>query len=154
MATKVNISKSLEAAIRREVEKGAGSPLVDIVKLLDETKKRAAGSNPGLGYKELVALFRFALGPDLVVPMNPSTGYIVRLVNRAKDLGIVKENVEQIARGVRRGYRPPYSLDFVISRADRHYQLGDGDVQKSVQPEDTAQEDRSVFIGRPIFDDE
>lgn len=160
MATKITITKTLEARLRKGAHnhEDAKALVDEIVRLLDETTKRAAGSTPGLGYKELVALFRFALGPDLVVPMSPSTGYIVRMVNRAKDLGIVKENVEQIVRGLRAGYRPPYSLEFVISRADHHYSRGDGDRQGSGEGNDGHDMDERdgglrVYVGRPDFDD-
>jgi hypothetical protein len=123
---KISIPAALEKAIRREVEKGAGSPLTDILELLDAYKpKGAAGSNPGIGYKELVALFRSYLGDELVTPPSPNSTYIIRTVNKAQELGINKDNVEQLVRGLRKGYpRGPYRLDFVVGRADLHFHAG------------------------------
>jgi hypothetical protein len=147
---KVGISADLERRIR--AAEGEHKLLGELVKLLGEAgDKRAAGSKPsGLGYKDLVALFRFHLGDLLVVPMNPSTRYIIRLVNTARDLGITPENVEQICTGLRKTYpRGPYQLDFVVRRADVHYENG------KVDSNSTGDSVRSgvVYSGRPVFDD-
>ena len=152
---KISISAALERQIRREVEKGAGSPLTEIVELLDGHKKRAAGSTtPGIGYKELVALFRLHLGDDLVVPPSPSAGYIVRMVNRAQELGINKENVQQLVFGLRKVYpRGPYRLEFVVQRGDVHYY--NGDPERGYSGVDSGSGSGSgVFTGRGAQDTE
>lgn len=136
MAVKVSINKDLEARIRylathgREDTFELGEAVGEIVKLLDEAHeksetKRAAGSKPGLGYKELVALFRSELGGQLALPPAPSPSYIVRIVNKAKEQGISTDNVQQICRGLRRVYpRGPYDLNFIVFRASAHYHSG------------------------------
>lgn len=121
---------SISAELERRLRACKGIDLVDeIINLLDETEKRAAGSrNPGLGYKELVALFRSFLGSDLVLPPAANAGYVVRVVNKAREFGISKDNVEQICKGLRRAYpRGPYSLGFIVFRADLHFQNGDSE---------------------------
>lgn len=117
MATRVNISKALELKIR--AGKNADKLVGELVKLLDAAQQRATTSRTGLGYAELVALFRSHLGDRLVVPKNPSVGYITRIVNRAKELGILAENVPTIVRGLKMEYPTGlYRLEFVVYRAD------------------------------------
>lgn len=143
---RVGIKADLERRLRAYKENHLGSEdsyevgclVEEVVALLDkEDVKRAAGSTksgdkPGLGYKELVALFRFQLGGDLALPPAPSAAWIVRIVNKAREQGINLENVEQISRGLRRNFRPPYSLDFVIFRASEHYSRGAGGAEGEV----------------------
>lgn len=144
---KVRISADLEKRIRA----GDSGALGEIVKLLDEdVKKRATGSgHPGvistLGYKELVALFRSYLGHSLITPPRPNVGYIVKVVNKAKELGIDYTNVEQITIGLRRAGRPPYRLWDVVYNADRYYHSGDTDAGDSGQEVLPTQ----VHTGRP-----
>lgn len=109
---KVGISAELERRLRK------GEGIEDVIKLLDEHKsKRVASSVPGgLGYKELVALFRFHLGHDLVLPPSPSPAYVVKIVRKASELGIKEEHVQQIAQGIRRNCYPPYTLEYCVYR--------------------------------------
>lgn len=136
MATRVNISKDLEARLRTELKfppEGGDNPeryglLQEIVELLDgEQRKREAGaSGPGkLGYAALVSLFRVHLGSDLALPPAPDTTWIIRMVAAARNMGVSSENVEQIVRGLRRAYpRGPYQLSFILGKADVHFANG------------------------------
>ena len=124
---RVTIKKDLEARLRQGENPEA--LVSEIVKILDEeSKKRETGSSEakgGLGYKELVSLFRFHLGSDLVLPPAPNSTWIIRMVNTAKQMGVKEENVEQIVRGLRRQYpRGPYQLGFIVQRADVHFASG------------------------------
>lgn len=139
MATRVTIKVDLE----RRIRSGDAGALDEIVRLLDaerEKREGVAAPKPGIGYKELVALLRSELGDDLLVPPNPSTAYIVRIVNRIKDYGFTKEDVLRVGRGVRLGgYRAPYNLDFVIGAALLHLQVG---------RDPAVGNERGVFTGR------
>lgn len=119
MATKVSINKALEARLRAAKDVDL---IGEIVRLLDDAQRAVDSKSPGLGYKELAALFISHLGSDIVFPMKPSTGYIVKIVNKAAELGISKDNVRQICEGLRASWRPPYSFWWVISKADQHFQ--------------------------------
>lgn len=106
----------------------------EIVKLLDEEAERAAalktrtGEMAGLGYKELVALFRFHLGDALITPPRPSPQYVVRLINRAREMGIHTSNVEQALKGARRTLRgKQYRLADLVYGYDAHFAAGQGD---------------------------
>jgi hypothetical protein len=147
---KINISADLERRIRGAAEQSTEKHeiLDEIISLLDGAS-RAAGSTspPGMGFKELVALFSSALGKDFAPPIRPSAGYICKIVNKAKEQGIVKEHVAQICVGLRRVYRPYYSIDLIIYRAAEHYAAGAGrDGSADVQaPKETKVR---VFTGR------
>lgn len=149
MATRVTIKVDLERRIRA----GDVTSLVDIVKLLDEERERVAAPKPasGLGYKELVALLRFELGDDLLVPPKPSTAYIVRLVNKIKDYGLEKEDIHRVAVGVRRsGRKPPYTLEYIVYSLLEHLRGGgghdEGGKEMGFKPRTM---DLAVFTGRP-----
>lgn len=118
---------SISAELERRLRACKGIDLVDeIIKLLDDSKRAVSSSTPGLGYKELVALFRSELGSNLVLPPAPSPLYIIKTVNKAKELGISKDNVGQIVKGLIKCYpRGPYSLSFVVGSADRHFAAGE-----------------------------
>jgi hypothetical protein len=147
LATRVQIKKALEERLR----KATGNELAaEIVKLLDEENaKREAGSTrvkDGLGYKELVSLFRFHLGSDLVLPPEPNTTWIIRMVNTARQMGVKQDNVEQIIRGLRRQYpRGPYQLGFILQRADVHFAAGEA-VEQTTEGEAT--KTSRVYTGR------
>lgn len=149
MATRVTITKALEAKLRK------GQGIEDVLELVDEEyRKREAGSKDpgasGLGYKELVSLLRSHLGDELLTPPKPNTAYIVRIVNRAKEQGVDYTNVEQIVRGVRRlsAGRGPYRLADIVYRADECFAAGADRVHDELQ----GSEGPSVFTGRPVLD--
>lgn len=156
---RITIKKELEKRLRASTE-----PLVqEIVAVLDaELEKRAAGSNvPGIGYKELVALLRSYLGDDLILPPAAAPTWIIRTVNKAREQGINKDNVEQIVRGLRRGYpRGPYELGFIVNRAGTHYGYGrrpEGELQGSTgasgENEKQNKPTEMVYTGRRHHDD-
>lgn|SRR5574338_22689 len=149
MATRVTITKALEARLRK------GEGLEDVVKLLDaEQGKRAAaqraetGEKTGLGYRELVALFRSYLGVQLLTPPKPSAQFIIKMVNKAREQGIGNENVEQILRGAKRHLAPPYRLADLVYNADRYY--ADAGIQGR-GAEEGGERGGKVFTGRPKF---
>lgn len=125
MATRVTITKALEAKLRK------GEGLADVIELLDdEQRKREAAqstkSKEGLGYKELVSLLRSYLGDSLLTPPKPNTAYIVRIINKTKEQGLDYTNVEQILLGLRRcmGGTGPYRLGDIVYNADKYYARG------------------------------
>lgn len=134
MATRVTITKALEAKLRaykRANEDITAQNLIAeiIEKLDDEQGKREAGVKvsevqTGLGYKALVSLFRSFLGDSLTTPPKPSTPFIIKVVNKAKEQGIDSTNVEQILRGARRLARAPYRLADLVWNADQYYAAG------------------------------
>jgi hypothetical protein len=134
MATRVTITKALEAKLRQKWDplnpEDAFDAIAEIVKRLDDEQgKREAGAQvteaqTGLGYKALVSLFRSSLGDDLTTPPKPSTSFIIKVVNKAKEQGIDSTNVEQILRGARRLGRAPYRLADLIWNADQYYSAG------------------------------
>lgn len=167
MATRVTITKALEAELREAKATGSegytwSGELIDkIVKLLDDEqgKKRAAASDTetknGLGYKELVALFRSYLGSALLTPPKPNTPYIVKVINKAKEQGIDSTNVAQISNGALRGGRGPYRLFDLVFNADRYYELGNPgqhiEEDGKLGSDDTqAESELRVYTGRPI----
>lgn len=122
MATRVTITKDLEARLRAAPDNGLAK---EVVKVLDDVqRKREAGAPGKPGYAALVSLFRVHLGSDLALPPAPDTTWIIRMVATARNMGVSSENVEQIVRGLRRVYRPPYQLSFILTRADVHYSNG------------------------------
>lgn len=137
MATRVTITKALEAEFRNcyngvtpRFEEEAYRLVGRIVEILDDEQgKRAAGSKKleaknGLGYKELVALFRSFLGPDLLTPPKPNTPYIVKILNKAREQGVDSTNVAQICNGAKRMGPAPYRLGDLVWNADAYFLRG------------------------------
>lgn len=158
MATRVSISKALEARFRDYATRTKDCKLVDeIVKLLDEeqekvARKRAAGTDePKSGYKELVALFRFHLGDQLLTPPKPNTSYIVKAINKAREQGIDSTNVEQICTGYRRerGSSPARLFD-LIWNADQYFRVGAREGASEEIQNGISEANSIVFTGRPM----
>lgn len=146
---RVQIKKDLERRLRKG--ENPTQLVEELVKILDEEYgKREIGSSKvkdGLGYKELVSLFRFHLGSDLVLPPEPHPTWVIRMVNTGKQMGVKPENVEQIVRGLRKAYpRGPYQLSFILQRADVHFAAGEAE-----QGDDDGKERRMgrIYTGRP-----
>lgn len=155
MATRVNIKKALEEKLRKRA--GEHELLGEIVKLLDaerETGSKTGVAKSGLGYKDLVSLFRFHLGRDLVLPPAASPVWIIRMVNLAKQMGVREDNVEQIVRGLRKQYpRGPYQLSFVLGRADVHFSAGEElSSDRGADAEHEGPRNAHVFTGRNDLD--
>lgn len=124
---RVAISSDLERRLRREVGHPEGrdcgvwfSLLEELVAEIDLTrvkkekeKEKERKGEPGLNYKDLVSLFRFHLGDDLIVPKKPSPVFIVRTVAEARRQGISRSNVETICHSVRL-QPPPYYMDTIV----------------------------------------
>lgn len=111
---KVRISADLERRLRASPEPLAA----EVVALLDQPAPSAPPA--GLGYKDLVILFRANLGAALALPPNPSTGWIIRQVARARDLGLDGESIRQVCERGRRLYsRGPIELEFLLRIAPR-----------------------------------
>ncbi len=144
---KITIKSDLEKRLRASHEPLA----VEICGLIDRAKDRirAPQEHLGVGYKDLVALFRAELGVDLALPPNPSTGWIIKVVNRAREQGVGADNVPQICKGVRKAYpRGPYALDFVVNFATRAAVIaGASDAGVSTRPD-------VVVTGRGGFNEE
>ena len=129
---KVGISADLERRLRAALEGHGGDGYLRLIeelvaKLDEDVKKRETGSmssGPGLGYKELVSLFRLHLGADLVMPISQPEGWYIKMVALAKNKGVTKDNVEQICTGLRRNYRAPYRFEWVVGNADLHFHNG------------------------------
>lgn len=117
--TKIGISAGFEKRLR--VGADPGLLLKELLGLLDSAHAVAAApkKSAGVGYKELVGLFRAALGPKLAVAPNPASLYIIRLVNRARDLGLNAEAITAACAGAQRLYpsRTTYDLEFLVNQA-------------------------------------
>lgn len=144
--TKIVIRAALEKRLRAD---DSHNPLVkEIIQLLDDAQKKPVRS-AGLSYQEVVRLFRGELGSNLALPPNPSAGYIVRVVTRARDQGLSEENVGQICTGLRRLYpRGPYNLDFVVNSISRAFSVG-----ANTEGGEGSRGAAVVRTGRPDVDD-
>lgn len=112
MAVKITIVKALEERARN------GEDITKAVLVLVDRAKEKQAKPKGMAYKDLVAAFRKELGNDLIVPPNPSIGWIVRQCSRAADIGCHnQEYISDICNGVRRKYPGgSYQLDFLLRR--------------------------------------
>lgn len=92
----------------------------ELVQVLDNAKaniglrKIEYAGKGGLGYRDLLFHFRAALGADLAVPPNPSTGWIIKLVSRAREIGLDESGIRAIAAGARKRKRGPYGLEWLL----------------------------------------
>lgn len=139
----------ISAALERELrECGPGSSaeglVQDIIALIDAERARAEKKVPGLGYKAIVAGLRVGLGDRLAVPSNPSTAWIVRQVNRARELGLDVEQIEQLGHCAAKAFRTgPVEAEYVLRAAVRLLQQG---------PE-VVGDGRRLVVGRPDPED-
>lgn len=133
------------AALEKKARAGENIT-AEIVALID--RARAAKAEPkttGVGYGELVAMFREVLGDKLAVPPSPDHGWKARQVNRARDIfgpntDGLRVGVGDLAAAACRTYpRGPYALDFLLNNAVRL-------LHTSVQPASTA----GAVSGSPV----
>ena len=153
----------ISAALEKEIRGGfcSGPKLREIlVQLIDEARaisvsEKEKGKVPGLSYSRLVQLFRAELGADLSLPINPTAGWIVKLVNRAKELGIGEEHVGRICAGAKEAHRAPYAIEYLINHSGRLLHTHHRDIrdrQEETGSEDQVGPDREatkVVTGRP-----
>lgn len=115
---RVGVSIALEKLLRAATQENAMESVQAVLQLLDGYAQ--AAGKPGLGYKELVTSFRDHLGAGLALPPNPSTTWIIRQVNRAKELGLDVDSIREIAERVREKYpRPPWDFEWLLRAAPR-----------------------------------
>lgn len=114
---KINIPAALEKRLR------AGERVnEEILALVDAARDAREGKKlgGGLAYRDIVAEFRRLLGPALALPPNPSAGWIVRQVTRAKEIGLDLPSIAGIVAGAKRAYpRGPYELEFLLRAGPR-----------------------------------
>lgn len=106
--------------VARADDTGASALVVELLELLDAERAKAEKKVPGLGYKAIVAGLRVGLGNRLALPQNPSTAWIVRQVNRARELGLDVEQIERLGKISEAVFRTgPVELEYVLRSAVR-----------------------------------
>jgi hypothetical protein len=118
---RIKISAEFEREIRAHAE---GCPITDkLIKLLDSEEPK---KTPGIGYAKIVELLRVSLGPRLAVPEAPHVSWIIKQVNRVKELGLSEQQIRELgarAAGVYNNSRP-IELEFILRAAVRILSAG------------------------------
>ncbi len=139
------LSKNVEAD-REHGDKAATKIGERVLEKLEKSELvKGKGRPAGLGWNAAAAAMRGVLGAKLAVPPNPDIGWIMKMSNRIRDLGLVEEHCERIARALeRKGWRT-YSFEKAIWEADRLLAESDSQPEKPktasaipVGPEDIA----------------
>lgn len=134
--TKVNISAELERRLKSTleflIEHNQGTltgVIADVQELLAKIEKSKAikesrVTREGVSWSQLLAWFYAELGPALAVPPNPSAGWIVRQLARAREVGLSEREVKIIAGNLRRNYPisgkyPNYDIEWVLRNSIR-----------------------------------
>lgn len=102
---KVRISAALERELRGvvaapETTPGLAKLAAKLIALVDESRARGEepGVSPGLSYQTVLRILNSELGSRLVLPPKPTAGWISRLMNRVKDLGLEEDHLRTAAK--------------------------------------------------------
>lgn len=133
--TKIGISASLERELRDtvadpEASAGLKKLAAKLLGLVEETRAKDReidrDSAPGLSYQGVLRVLGRELGPRLVLPPKPTAGWIVRLLNRIKDLGLEEEHLLTVARrgaaevaARTKSHTSPVEIEWLIYNATR-----------------------------------
>lgn len=118
---RIKISAEFEREIRGHAE---GCAIVDkLIKLLDADTQKPT---PGIGYVRIVELLREGLGPRLALPESPHVSWIVKQVNRVKELGLDEQQLRELGKRASFVYNNarPIELEFILRAAVRILQAG------------------------------
>lgn len=123
---RIKISAQLEREIRDALNRDAGlrlSVLASIVTLLDDDTRKPA---PGIGYQKIVELLREGLGDRLALPVAPHVSWIIKQVNRVKELGLNEQQLRELGERAGMVYNNarPIELEFILRAAVRILQAG------------------------------
>jgi hypothetical protein len=137
---KVTIKAGLEKRLQKYMEFGgdARDLVSEVLGAINDAREKAekAKSRGGLPYKELVALFSREV--DLILPPNPSVGWIIRQTARAKDIGLDADGIRQVCAGARLLYkRDNFELDFLLRAAPRLVHAVQSNADRSGEPVQT-----------------
>lgn len=139
---RIGISTELERRLRNDV-----MTIEELHQLIDEVRclldARPQPKAPGLPYALIVATLREGLGDRLAVPEKPHVSWIVRQVNRVKELGLDVNNLKELGTGAAKVYRGSVEMEFILRMATRIL----GDVRLRDRPEGTEKGIR-VITGR------
>lgn len=147
---KVDYERRLEAFLFRQ----EGSPvelLKELWKIIEEGRfSKKDVKQHGLSFREIVLILRSELGDMLAVPQNPGTKWIVRLVNRAKDLGLDESELRRLAKVLpvkRDGWK--WDIEYLIRNATTLL-AGDSGQVRGADSEISGPNDRSenIYTGR------
>lgn len=123
---KVGISADLERRINRWDPVTAGDICNELMGLIKMARTKLDSGVPGLSYKRIVEIFREELGSRLVIPDKPAIGWIIRHVNRIKDLGFGEAELRAASKGAARIAKggSQISIEWLIRDALRFKDLG------------------------------
>ena len=120
---RIGVSAELERAIRwaagSETEIDTTSLTEILVQVRDLLDAKPAPKTPGISYHDIVRAFREVLGDNLVVPANPHVSWLVRQVNRVKELGLTYEHLIQIALLIQSRGTRSVELEWLVRNASR-----------------------------------
>lgn len=120
---RIRVSADLEREIRayqsKYIDDARLSNLFDsLVGLLNEDEPKKA---PGIGYSKIVECLREGLGARLAVPEKPHVSWIIKQVNRVKELGLDEQQLRALGRSAAQAYNNsrPIELEFILRAAVR-----------------------------------
>jgi hypothetical protein len=91
--------------------------------ILDKLEKselvKGKGRAPGIGWFAAAAAMRTVLGPSLATPPSPDVGWIMKMSNRIRELGLTADDCARIAQALKARGRAPFSFEKAIWEADR-----------------------------------
>jgi hypothetical protein len=118
---KIAISAELEREIKaypRNCPVSATEIMDKLIKLLDF--KEPLKLTTGISYAEILQIFREEVGARLAVPPKPGVAWIVKQINRVKELGLTHEQLRRIARESAAYYKHgSIDLEYVLRNATR-----------------------------------
>ena len=145
---RIRVSADLEREIRENYSSSIAQTrkcFEKLVALLDEDEpKRTAG----IGYSKIVEYLRDGLGQRLATPEKPHVSWIVRQVNRVKELGLDEQQLRALGRRAAQTYNNsrPVELEFLLRAAVRL-------LAPVVQGDDGKPQATKVYTGRGGDDD-
>lgn len=147
---KVDFERRLEAFLFRQ----EGDPielLRELWKIIEDGRySKRDEKQSGLSYREICLILRDEIGDMLATPPKPDTKFIIRLVNRAKEIGLDEPTLRQLARGLpkkRDGWK--WDLEYLIRNAPTLIAAGTGNTAESGRPDETTEGGSSnVYTGR------
>lgn len=116
---RIGISAELERRIRaypRNTPVSAIEITDELVRLLDDKPEVKA---PGIPYAQIVTALREGLGDRLAVPEKPNVSWIVRQVNRVKELGLAYDDLRELGRGAASIHRGSVEMEYLLRQAVR-----------------------------------
>lgn len=145
---KIKISADLERRIRGRGDKIGFDHFSD---LLDEievllNEKPVARTHNGLSYSQIVGAMSAGLPGRLAYPEKPHVSWIIRQVNKVKELGLAELQLTELAAAAGNLYnRGPVELEFILRMATRILHS----VRSHPSPDERDSGNVRVVTGRP-----